>query len=384
MTTQPSPAPIPATRTALRLAERATLGALLLDPDLPAQVAGWLRAEDFDDPWHRHVYAAVRELHLAHRAPDAATVATALVHRHGYRVADQPRILDVLHAVPIRPRPTHYAAIVLEASLRRQVAGHGVLLEAAALAAALDSRPAVLNAVTAQVDATVEQAQTRWAIATRTTGTTRVPLPAPPDGRAVLPSALGADRLLSRHPIPDPDSVQRREADLIAALVARPEHLPAVEAWLPPDAVTSPTWRPVYTALVDLHATGTPIDVVTTAWHTARNENHAGTGPELRALDELVTYAAALDPVHAATLVAADQLRLTAHRTADALRADAANSGLDVRDLLDTTLLHTRALRSAALHLDPRAPTPDGEGLAAEQRPPRRTTGRHHFAVVTR
>ena len=367
-----------ATRAAVRLAEQATLGALLLDPAIPAQLTGWLRAEDFDDAWHRTVYTAIREIHTACRTPDAPAVAAALVDRHGYRLADHPRILDLLHAVPARPRPAHYAAIVLEASLRRQVACHAVLLEAAALASALDTSAGVLDAVSTQVDASVEHAQTRWAIAARATAT--LAATGETSGRVLLPSPVAADRLLSRHPLPDPDAVAGREADLVGALANRPEHIDAVQQWLEPDALTSSLWRPVYTALLDLRACRAPIDAVTLSWQTARTAHLNGPGPGTRALDEHLAYAAAIDPVHAAVRVAADQLRLAAHRTADQLRADAANPGLDVRDLLDTALLHTRALRAAAVHLDPRSAAV--EELALEMRPA--TARRRHLAVVSR
>jgi hypothetical protein len=372
---------------AVRLAEQATLGALLLAPDAVAAVSGWLRAEDFADPWHHTLYATIRELDAAHQRPSPDVVAQAMIDRHGYRIADAPRILDLLAAVPTRPRPAEYAAVVLEASLRRQVACHGVLLQAAALAAALDRSPRVVETVTAQIDAVAEVALTRWAIATRATA---VPAPVPtPSPVGLLPSLVGADRLLSRHPLPDPDAVADREADLTACLVTHPDYLAAVTGWLRPDALTSDTWRPVYAALVDLHDTGAPIDPVTVAWRIARTAPAAGPGPSPRDLTAMVEHATILDPAHAAAAVAADQLRLAAHRTAAALRADAGNLGLDLRDLLDTTLLHTRALRRAAAPLHPGPPGGDADDdrvptpLPVMGRQRTGTAGRH-LAVVPR
>jgi hypothetical protein len=375
---------------AVRLAEQATLGALLLAPDAVVAVSGWLRAEDFADPWHHTLYATIRELDAAHQRPSPDVVAQAMIDRHGYRIADAPRILDLLAAVPTRPRAAEYAAVVLEASLRRQVACHGVLLQAAALAAALDRSPRVVQTVTAQIDAVAEAALTRWAIATRATTGTAVPAPVPtPSPVGLLPSLVGADRLLSRHPLPDPYAVADREADLTACLVTHPDYLAAVTGWLRPDALTSDTWRPVYAALVDLHDTGSPIDPVTVAWRIARTAPTAGTGPAPRDLAALVEHATILDPAHAATAVAADQLRLAAHRTAAALRADAGNLGLDLRDLLDTTLLHTRALRRAAAPLHPGPPGSDADDdhlptpMLVMRRQRTGTAGRH-LAVVPR
>ena len=375
---------------AVRLAEQATLGALLLGPDAVVAVSGWLRAEDFADPWHHTLYATIRELDAAHQRPSPDVVAQAMIDRHGYRIADAPRILDLLAAVPTRPRPAEYAAVVLEASLRRQVACHGVLLQAAALAAALDRSPRVVETVTAQIDAVAESAQTRWAIATRATTGTAVAAPvSPPSPVGLLPSLVGADRLLSRHPLPAPDAVADREGDLTACLVTHPDYLAAVTGWLRPDALTSDTWRPVYAALVDLHDTGAPIDPVTVAWRIARTAPTAGPGPNLRDLTALVEHATILEPAYAAAAVACDQLRLAAHRTATALRADAGNLGLDLRDLLDTTLLHTRALRRAAAPLHPGPPGSDADDdhvpipLPVMRRQRAGTAGRH-LAVVPR
>ena len=375
---------------AVRLAEQATLGALLLAPDAIVAVSGWLRAEDFADPWHHALYATIRELDAAHQRPSPDVVAQAMIDRHGYRIADAPRILDLLAAVPTRPRAAEYAAVVLEASLRRQVACHGVLLQAAALAAALDRSPRVVETVTAQIDAVAELALTRWAIATRATAGTAVPAPVPPPSPVgLLPSLVGADRLLSRHPLPDPDAVADREGGLTASLVTHPDYLAAVTGWLRPDALTSDTWRPVYAALVDLHDTGAPIDPVTVAWRIARTAPTAGPGPNLRDLTALVEHATILDPAYAATAVAADQLRLAAHRTATALRADAGNLGLDLRDLLDTTLLHTRALRRAAAPLHPGPPGSDADDdhvpiPLPDMRRQRTGTAGRHLAVVPR
>jgi hypothetical protein len=374
---------------AVRLAEQATLGALLLAPDAVVAVSGWLRAEDFADPWHRTLYATIRELAAAHRRPAPDVVAQAMIDRHGYRAADAPRILDLLATVPTRPRPAEYAAVVLEASLRRHVACHGVLLQAAALAAALDRNPRVVDTVTAQIDAVAATAQTRWAIATRATTATTIPAPAAnPMPVGLLPSLVGADRLLSRHPLPDPTAVADREADLTACLVTRPDHLDATTGWLRPDALTSDTWRPVYAALVDLHDTGAPIDPVTVSWRIARTAPANGPGPDPRDLAARVEHATILDPAHAATAVAADQLRLAAHRTAAALRTDAANLGLDLRDLLDTTVLHTRALRRAAAPLHPGPPGSDADDAPAATPLPmargRRASAGRHLAVVPR
>lgn len=339
--------------SAAHLAEQATLGAFMLDPPALAEVSGWLRAEDFAHPWHATVYTVIRELDAAHARADAAAVGAALIDRHGYRIADVPRLLDVLRSVPPRPRPRQYAAMVLEGSLRRQVACVGVLLEAAALACTIEGTPQLLEAVTGQVEAAVGVAEARWAVASRATTS----LSATSGRREIavaLPSAVGADRLLSRHPLPAPGEVAEREVDLIACLISHPDRFADVSGWLRPDALTSETWRPVYTAGLHLHEAGQPIDVVTVAWEVTRCSRVHGPGTKPSVLRDAVDAASILDPTHTIRAVAADQLRATATRAADALTTGAAHPGLDLRDLFGTTRLITDTLRVAAARLDPR------------------------------
>lgn len=353
---------------AVHLAEAATLGSLMLDPDALVQLSAWLRGGDFADPWHALVYTTIGELAVARTGIGPAQVGAALIDRHGHRIGDLPRLIEVLQAVPPHPYPRHYGAFVLEASLRRQVATHAVLLEAAALASAIEGTGQVVDTVTAQVDDAVNAAEHRWAIATAT-GPSVAPVGLPAHAAVVLPSALGADRFLARHPAAAPVAVAGRERDLIGCLITRPDHLPTIAGWLHPDTVTDPTWRPVYSALLDLMATARPVDVVTVAAQVARASHLVGPGPDLRELREQVESAAILDPAHTARAVAGDQLRATATRTGDALRTDAANLGLDVGDLVTTVHLMTDTVRAAASHLDPRphrTPVPEPEAASIE------------------
>ena len=163
---------------AVHLAEQATLGALMLERELAADVTTWLRAEDFDHPWHRSVYASIRELHAAHAPVDPQRVGLALADRLGPR-ADLPHLLDLLQAAPTRPVGHRYAAMVLEASLRRDTACQGVLLQAAALSAGLSQHSRPVTAVVAQVDASLDHAEHRWRSRDRATPSRPAPMPRP-------------------------------------------------------------------------------------------------------------------------------------------------------------------------------------------------------------
>ena len=345
----------------LHLTEQATLGALMLDPDLPAQTAGWLRSEDFTDPWHAHVHKVIRELATARQPTGPHDVGRAMIERLGHRVADAPRIVDLLQAAPVHPVGREYAALVVEASIRRQVARFGVLLQGAALTAVTTESAAVLDAVTGQIDAMAISAERRHALATGAPMLRAVDALSTA-GPAVLPLQLAADRALASHPTPNADEILGREATLVAALVTRPQHTQHVAAWLRADKLTSDSWRPAYQAVLHLHGTGQRVDEITVAWELHRMSAVNGPGPTVDELRQTVADASSIDVHFAARMVAGDQLRLAADQAAQALCVDAANPGLDVRDLLETTGLLTAALRSTAAQLDPvarPAPEPD-------------------------
>jgi hypothetical protein len=346
------------TVNAVHLAEQATLGTLMIDPGLAADVTTWLRAEDFDHPWHRCVYASIRELHAAHAPVDPQRVGAALTDRLGPR-ADLPHLLDLLQAAPIRPLGHRYAAMVLEASLRRDTACQGVLLQAAALSASLSQHGRPVTAVVAQVDASLDHAEHRWRHATSN--------PTPPRtdaqtlGLGVPVSALGADRLLQAHPALDPEAVRRGEEELVASRIARPGHIGEVARWLRPDALTNARWRPVYAAVLQLAELGEPVDVITVAWEVHRASSRLGPGPGTRELRDAVESVACTDPAHVARTVAGDHVRITADRASHALRAAAGNPGVDLTDVLATGHLLTSALQECAQALPsaPRDEVPD-------------------------
>lgn len=344
------------------LAEQAALGALLLRPAAVPGVAAWLRIGDFAHPWHQAVYRVIAERHAAGAAIHPEQVGADLMERLGPQRADLPRVIGLLQAAPDRPQPTAYCVMVLEASLRREVAGQGVLLRAAALSTALTGQRRPVTALTAMVDATLDSAAHRWAAATGRDSASRparvvVPIPL----RAALrnlDNELGADRFLAAHPPLDPADVRDHEAKLIASLVSHPEQITAITRWLKPEAVTNRTWRPAYEALIQLADLGRPIDVVTVAWEIQRTSFRCGRGPEFRELRMTTEGAVSADPGYLAQVVASDHLRGVADQASEGLRKAAANPGVDVRDLLGTGHLFTAALRDASLPLPEDAESP--------------------------
>jgi replicative DNA helicase len=112
-------------------AERAVLGAVLLNPVVAAQLLPLLKPGHFYRPWHGQLLEAAQALHRAGSPVDPITVHDEL-RRRGLR-GEPGRscgvlIHDLLEAVPVTSSGSHYARIVLEQSARRRLVQAGVKL----------------------------------------------------------------------------------------------------------------------------------------------------------------------------------------------------------------------------------------------------------------
>ncbi len=383
------------------VAERATLGALLAQPRQLDTVAGWLRPSDFAHWWHTEIYRALlRAPGLARLGDPVATaehVRRVLVETLDHPRADPPALHTLLRDAPARPVAARYAAMVLEASIRRQTAGLAVHLLAAAVpdpAASGAQRPEPsgesrelpqsLREVTGLVGPVIADLGTQWAAAVRAlqdaTGHPRDQGAPGRTGAAGTGTPLGvsvglvdaaadqrrttrqrelaviSDRAVRTGPDRDPADARRAQHQLIAALVSHPDRIEAVAAWLRPEHVAGPT-RAVYEALLALHQDTSPIDPVTVAWEIHRASRGRGPGPDPRDLLARIEAAALLDVHQLTATVARDTLRRTAAHTADGLRAAAANPGLTVGDVLDAASWAADAVTRAAADI---AATPVG------------------------
>lgn len=356
--------------TAIVMAERAALGALLLgrDADNNHAVVRWLRPGDFFDPWHREVYRAIRDRIVAAEPVDAHTVGLGLLDRLGPNRADVVRLGALLRATPAQPDPPRYARMVLEAALRREIAGLGVLLRAGALVAVLEGNPRPLAGVAAAVDANIDAADFRWKTANAgptpggspriAAGTEPRPIglhPGPdglPGPRRVrgADAAEGAGRLLHVHPMPTPVEVADREAALVAALIADPAALGSVRSWLRPDAVTNDAWRPVYAAMLRLADRGTPVDTVTVCWEASRRSQDRPVADALQ-VSARVDASLGEQPGFLASAVAADHLRVRAHGAAIAIHTAADDYGRELWQVVSAARNAVAAVRTAAAPL---------------------------------
>lgn len=335
-----------------RLAEQSTLGALMLRPAYLGEVHTWLRADDFTDPWHAQVYAAILERRLV-GGLDPNSMTAAFVDRVGPARADLPRFVELLTVTPDDPAPQCYARIVAESGLRREAAGLGVLLQAAALATANDTTATPIVATTALVDAGLDLIGTRWAQAS---GLPHDDVVVPLHLRAAarntgLAARIGADKYLAAHPARNRDTEREHVIDLVGTLITHPRLATTVADWLPAARIEDPAWRLLYGTTVELAELGQRVDLVTVAWAAHAHAHH---GPALPSLDDLrdaVERGRCAHPPQVLRLVAADQVRQIADVGAAHLRAAAANPAVLVGDLVDAGHAVTETLRTVAAAL---------------------------------
>ncbi len=142
-------------------AERALLGAMLLDPGARGEVLGGVRAGDFLRPWHGQVLGAIGRARRAGRPADLTGVCAELrkdpdlpaeIARDGVLVA------DLIEAAPKAGHAPAYAGVVVENALRQNVWVAGSRIRQIAASGSL---PHALDQVTA-ARRDVAESQERW------------------------------------------------------------------------------------------------------------------------------------------------------------------------------------------------------------------------------
>ena len=114
-------------------AERAVLGSILIKPDVCDDVALVVRPEDFFDEAHQILYRHLLELHDGGKRIDTTIVLEKLRTQGDLdRIGGPPLLADVLEAVPHAAHATHYAQIVRDKAILRNLidAGTDILREA--------------------------------------------------------------------------------------------------------------------------------------------------------------------------------------------------------------------------------------------------------------
>jgi replicative DNA helicase len=126
-------------------AERAVLGCLLSLPLRPARDVAWtLQLEDFTDPRHRAVFAAISDCMLADVAADPVTVLGEMRRAGTESCMTDDRsagtfLADLLAAAPVVASAGHYARVVVEHRARRRLVEAGERLRQVAERSPLDT-----------------------------------------------------------------------------------------------------------------------------------------------------------------------------------------------------------------------------------------------------
>jgi len=101
-------------------AERAILGAVLLDNFAFNQAAEWLRADDFSLDAHRRIYSRMCELSEASKQIDTITLCEELARRREVEeVGGVAYLSSLTDGLPRRPNIEHYVKIVRDKALLR-------------------------------------------------------------------------------------------------------------------------------------------------------------------------------------------------------------------------------------------------------------------------
>src|SRR5580704_2197424 len=292
-------------------AEQALLGAVLADPPGQQYLVDLVEPGDMFRPWHGQVLAAMQRLRGRGQLPSPQNVYQEIEHD-----PDLPRSV-ALDAVPLAgllgksPRTEHagtYAAIVVEAGIRRrlQLTGSRVVQAAedgdldVALGQAAKARAGLVACAArwTALPATLRNepgrlpAEASWRPGREDTDRTAVPSHANPplsqNGAVRRDAAVAAGQLGETvttpgtfpawPPVPGTASNTRPPGpEAMAAfgaalrdLIDDPRQLAAVRPWLRPEHFTHGASGRLYAVMLDMDASGQPIDPVTVAWAARR------------------------------------------------------------------------------------------------------------------
>lgn len=103
-------------------AEVSVLGSILIDADAIIQVAEIIKSDDFYEPSHQMIYAAMMELFEKRQPIDAVTLSNQLKKSKQLdTVGGSSTIAKLTNEVTTSSNVTHYANLVAEAAMRRNI-----------------------------------------------------------------------------------------------------------------------------------------------------------------------------------------------------------------------------------------------------------------------
>src|SRR6266851_1822253 len=350
-------------------AERALLGAVLLDPAGQHAVLDLVGPGDMFRPWHAQVLVAMQRVRGRGVLPDPVQVYQELRKDPDLPAsvsADAVPLAGLMEAAPRAAHAPAYAVMVVEGGIRQR-------LDLAASRLVHASGTGELEAAlrqAAQVRGALTACRARWLAMP---GHLRSEPPASGNqGRG--DAGLGRRVEAVREGLARPEGLAAEAAGARALreLAAAPSQLAQVRDWLQPGHFAQAGHGELYAVMQDMDKAGKPIDAVTIAWEAARRGVAAdpsrlvgGTGP---------FAVASAREVHRHGMLA------QAARAGKDIQADAADLACSPREPLQSADDRLRALE-AQPQPGPR-PTLDAEVPASEHvRPSRQSVQPEREAV---
>ena len=102
-------------------AERALLGAILIDPECFLDVIDICQEDDFFRPEHQSIFRAIRDLSARSEQIDMVTVSDELEGKGGMKTIDRDYIVALVSDMPLASNAVDYARIVAEKATRRRM-----------------------------------------------------------------------------------------------------------------------------------------------------------------------------------------------------------------------------------------------------------------------
>ncbi len=296
--------------TPREFAERALLGVVLQEPSHIRPMREWLAAEDFRAPAHQRLWSTMDSMVTdadarSDRSLTDVNPVTVLHHVHEPEAGDWRGELDDaaaersgvltgpgLHTLiatapaPSQAQPEAYGAIVLEASIRRQVAAAGMRVGQTATGHAdLDEMLTSVDQALTQV----QEAAARWDVTERASS-----------------EANTATAVLASGHAPDENAVYDAEYGLVSEVLTNPSVLNELASSVQPDDFADAELGATYRAAVAVHhehaAGGPAVDPITVAWQQQRQQvAQHGPGLETTTLADIAHRSAPLGPAAAAS-----------------------------------------------------------------------------------
>ena len=142
-------------------AERAVLGALLIDPTILTSL-GDLTAADFYQPAHATVYAAIREaMDLGGRVDQLVVLEVLRSHGDLTRIGGAPYLHTLESSVPTVGNAGFYARIVKQTATRRKLLEYAVALRQACLSPEMDDALDRAAEIAIAIGATADEMPTK-------------------------------------------------------------------------------------------------------------------------------------------------------------------------------------------------------------------------------